>query len=195
MSVAWSKIAGLREHIPLDELGPVLGRPLAALPLIGETPQSNQHFSMRRWVKIDTQQYMRCDYGLAIEFAWAASDGAFAYVLTNDPYFDDLAVSVPPVDILPDGRSFDWPAVVRLGQASGDWVFGNYQNRSLRHVSFDRFYFYYRHAIPSTGEPPVVIMVFPKLGPRIEMLSASQDVQPDVPLAGANPSKASPPIS
>jgi hypothetical protein len=94
MSLEWSKLMELREEIPAAKLGVSLEQPVSALSLVGENPQSNRAFIMRVWFKIGPQQYIRVSHGELQGFAWAPSDGAFAYFLTGDSFFDDGASEV-----------------------------------------------------------------------------------------------------
>jgi hypothetical protein len=179
MPIPWSKLAEIRDYLSTEELGVALDRPMCALPLIGETPQSNERLNLRRWFKIDAHQYVRVVHGEATGFAWATSDGAFAYVLTGDCYFDDGVVSVPPPEVLPDGHSFHWPEVARIGRESGDRHFLDIDFYAVRQVRFDRFHFYYRHSAPAEDEAPICVQISPKVEPFIEaQLGGSQNGGP-----------------
>ena len=123
MALSWSKLYEIRDYLLADDLGVVLDRPMNTLGLIGEAPQSTQHFPLRRWFKAGPQQYVRIAQQKVMGFAWAVSEDAFAYVLTNDTYFDDGAVAAPPPGILPGSAAFDWQSIARAGRESGDHRF------------------------------------------------------------------------
>ena len=168
MALSWSKLIDLHDYVLVSDLGVSLDLPMSSLPLIGENPQSNAGFSMRRWFKVGSKQYIMAAHDTVRAFGWAVSDGAFAYVLTNDAYFDDGASSLPPSVILPDGRSFSWPLIRQIAKGSGDAHFVDIEIFSQRRVQFDRFEFFYRRAVPSEHEAPICIRVVPKVEPRIE---------------------------
>jgi hypothetical protein len=168
MSVAWSKLSQIREYVPIADLRVSLNQPMSTLPLIGESPQSTARFPLRRWFKTGPQQYICVNHEKLAGFAWAASDGAFAYVLTDDPYFDDEVTSLPPSELLPDGQAFDWPSVARIGRESGDRHFLDIEFYSQRRVGFERFAFYYRHTLPLAGEAPICIKIVPTVKPWID---------------------------
>jgi hypothetical protein len=162
----WSRLLEIRDFVPIADLGVTLGEPVSALPIMGENPQSVRRFVLQHWFKIGPHQYVRASHDIFKAFAWAASDGAFASVLTDDPFFDDGAVSPPPTELLPKGNSFNWQALVTTAQESGD----EHSSCSERCVFFDRSSYYYRLGFPTAGEAPVCIEVEAKiewLGPII----------------------------
>ena len=167
MPLAWSKLNEIRDYISVVDLGVCLDLPVNALALTGESPQSMARLSLKDWFKIGPQQYVHVVHDKFRRFAWAASDGAFAYIQTGDVFFDDGATYVPPPDVLPDGKSFDWRSVVQIGQDSGDAV-SDIDFYSQRRVSFGRHLFYYRHTTPTVGEAPICIMILPKVEAPIE---------------------------
>jgi hypothetical protein len=167
MPLAWPKLNEIHDYIPAAELGVSLDQPICALPLIGESPQSIERFSLRGWFKIGPQQYIQTAREEFRSFAWAASDGALAYVLTGDPCFDDGVESVPPATLRPDGQAFDWACVVQVGRDSGHRLL-DMEFYSQRRVFFGRFGFYYRHTSPAANEAPICIRVVPKVLPPDE---------------------------
>jgi hypothetical protein len=167
MPLAWSRLEGIRDYIPAAEVGVSFDRPVSTLPLIGESPQSMDRFGLKDWFQIGPQQFIKVIHDKYRYFTWAASDGALAYILTNDVFFDDGVTAIPPAELLPDGRSFDWCSVVRIGQDSGG-VVCDIDFYSQRRVSFGRHTFYYRHVAPAIDEAPICIRVIPKAEPSIE---------------------------
>jgi len=167
MPLAWSKLTEIRDYIPVADLGVCLDLPVNALPLIGESPGSMARFGLKNWFKIGPQQYVHVTGDQFRRFAWAASDGTFTYAQTDDVFFDDGVTCVPPLEVLPDGKSFDWCSVVQAGQNSGDFV-SDLDFYSQRRVSFGRHSFHYRHTTPVRGEPPICIIIIPNIWPPIE---------------------------
>lgn len=167
MPLLWSKLISIRDYIPVADLGLSLSHPVSALPLIGESPLSMAQFALKGWFRIGDQQFIKAVDDEFRAFAWAASDGAFAYSLTGDPYFDDGVTSVPPVEVRPDGRTFDWPSVVAFGRESGDRVLDMEFNHQ-RTVQFCRFECFWRQARPRADEAPVCIVIAPKINLRLE---------------------------
>jgi hypothetical protein len=110
MNLPWSKLIQIRDFIPFAELGVPLGTPVAALRLIGESPSSNADCRLRGWFRMADHQFFRTTGPLLASepvdavhyagFSWAASDGAFASVLTGDSFFDDGASMLPPSELL-----------------------------------------------------------------------------------------------
>jgi hypothetical protein len=171
MSTPWSKLVEIREEIPVAKLDVRLDLPLRSLPLLGESPQALENCRFRDWFKIGSQQFLQTRYDappLFFGVAWASSDGAFAYALTGDTFFDDDTSQIPPAELLPDGRSYDWQAVARLGRELGSQHFHDYVGwPSVREVAYDRFTFYYRHTSPDLQEPPFCIKIRPFRRPDI----------------------------
>jgi len=52
MTLSWSKLVRIRESILIAELGVPLGTPVAALPLIGESPFSTADCRLQFWFKM-----------------------------------------------------------------------------------------------------------------------------------------------
>lgn len=168
MEQMWSKLSAIRDYLPIADLGPGMDQPVSSLPLIGESPQSMSRFALRWWYKIAPHSYILVRDGNFASFSWAASDGAFAYVVTHDIYFDDGATGTPPGEILPEGCGFTWQAVAQFGKQSGEPRFLDYDFYSRRIVKFGRFEFIYRQATPSPDEAPVCIRVVPKVEPSLD---------------------------
>jgi hypothetical protein len=162
MPLSWPKLNEIHDYIPASELGVSLDQPISALPLIGESPQSMERFPLRGWFKIGPQQYIGTVREEFRSFAWAASDGALAYILTGDPYFDDGVEAAPPAALRPDGQAFDWSSVVQIGRDSGHRLLDT-DYCTQRRVFFGRFEFYYRHTSPEANEAPICIRVVPKV--------------------------------
>jgi hypothetical protein len=159
-----SKLVAARDHVLIADLGLALDQPLNQLPLIGEAPQSINH--LRSSYKVASNLFVMVRDGTLDSFAWAPSDGAFAYALTYDAYFDDGASGTPPAQILPNGCGFSCPEVAHFGKQSGERWFSDYDFNSTRHVDFGRFYFTYRHSTPNPTEAPICIRVVPKVEVR-----------------------------
>jgi len=172
MMLPWSTLVQIREEVPIVALNLERQTPLSSLQLIGENPQSTEGFRLRGWFRTDPHQFFRTRGPLPASepsdtahfsgFAWAASDGTFAWVLTGDRFFDDGASQVPPCELLLDGHSYGWHSVVRLGRAVESRFFHDYSNWvGLREVEVGRFTFYYRSEYPGSEEPPMCIIVIP----------------------------------
>jgi hypothetical protein len=171
MSLGWSRLKEIRECIPASQLGVALDRPLSAMPLVGESPQSIARFDLRDWFQVGPQQYIMVVRGEYRCCAWAASDGALAFILANDAFFDDGATSIPPPEVLPDGISFHRDALVRLARGSEEAVI-DIDFYSQRRISIGRHTFFYRHVAPAVGEAPVCVRIIPRMGTPIEAQQA-----------------------
>ena len=151
MLLDWSELLQIRERIPVVALNVCLDTPCRTLPLIGESPQAMERHHFRRWFRIGSHQFLHTYEGPTSSdaqdvvrfdgFCWASSDGAFARAMTGDTFFDDGATSVPPTALLPDGSSYDWQSIARLGEKMGGRLFDVYTWEFGRAVEFDRFSF------------------------------------------------------
>lgn len=163
IALEWSKLNKLLDHIPIADLGVSLGQPMSSLPLMGENPQSVNQFILSIWFKIGPNQYIRVAKGMLLQFAWAVSDGAFAFALTHDPFFEDGSIMLPPTELLPDLKSYNYQSIMRTGQESGDVHFYNAEWDSQRIVQFNRFKFIYRDRSPKINDMPICIIISTKI--------------------------------
>lgn len=158
MSLPWSQLVELKVDVSADTLAIPLDVPFHKLPLVGESPQSVEKFQLKHWYKIGPHQYAYIgshEPRLLTDFAWAPSDGALAFALTGDSYFDDAVPLVPPVELLPNGTSYDYATVSRLARELGPEQSHDYVNHfSVRDVQYGRFTFLYRSKFPLQHEFP-----------------------------------------
>ena len=166
VSLAWAKLLETRQEISIAELGLRLDMPVQSLALLGETPFALENCRFWDWFKVGSQQFIKARrVGAAFifqGFSWSVSDGAFARALTGDLYFDDGISQIPPADLLPDGKNYDYQSVAELGKKLGTVHFHDYVGcQSVREVAYDRFTFYYRDELPRLHEPPFCIKIIP----------------------------------
>ena len=173
MSLHWSRLVQIQERIPIAELGVSLDTPLSSLALVGESPLAMANPRLRRWYIISPDQFLYVSHASPESvcfagFAWAPSQAAFASVVTGDIFFDDKASAIPPKDLLPDGKSYDWPSIARFGKESQDSHFHNDLFETGREIYFRRFHYFYRPCTTELHEPPFCIRVEPTDGPWFE---------------------------